>query len=101
MQKMASANILKSIKGAHGGYYIHKDLADLKLLDLLESVSGDLTVANCVIDPCKCDMISSCNIVDPITRLNELLRNFFADISVLELLQGKHTQLSIKELCHE
>jgi len=101
MQKMASKGILKSIKGAHGGYLIQYNLAELKLLNLFESISGDVTIANCVIDPCKCDLIASCNIVDPITRLNELLRNFFADITVLELLEGKSTQLNIKELCHE
>jgi Rrf2 family transcriptional regulator, nitric oxide-sensitive transcriptional repressor len=101
MQKMASAGILKSIKGAHGGYLIQEDLGKLKLLDLIESISGDISLANCVIDACKCDMISSCNIVDPITRLNELLRNFFAEMTVLDLLQGREAQPQIKEFCHE
>ena len=58
MQKMASAGILKSIKGAHGGYLIQENLGELKLLDLIESISGDISLANCVIDACKCDMIS-------------------------------------------
>jgi Rrf2 family protein len=101
MQKMASAGILKSIKGAHGGYLIQEDLDELKLLDLIESVSGDISLANCVIDTCKCDMISTCNIVDPVTRLNELLRNFFAEMTVLDLLQGRESQPQMKEICHE
>ncbi|WDE96772.1 Rrf2 family transcriptional regulator [Lentisphaera profundi] len=101
MQKMASAGILKSIKGAHGGYLIQQDLGELKLLDLIESISGDVSLASCVIDPCNCDMIASCNIVDPITRLNELLRKFFAEMTVLDLLQGKKSQPQMKEVCHE
>ena len=93
MQKMASAGILKSEKGAHGGYLIQKDLGELKLLDLIELVSGSVALANCVSSSCKCDMIESCNIVRPVTRLNDMVREFFSAMTVEDLIDDSKVAL--------
>ena len=89
MQKLAAAGILKSEKGAQGGYLIKKNLADVKLLDLIELVTGTVALASCVSETCKCNMIETCNIVGPVTRLNHLVREFFAGMTVKDLIEEK------------
>lgn len=86
MQKMVTATLLKSEKGAHGGYSLIKDLNEVNFLDFMEMVVEPVTIVSCAGDDSNCALSGSCNVIPSMINLNEKMRNFFSTISVKELL---------------
>lgn len=86
MQSLAQTGILKSVKGAHGGYLLEKDPAGVSLFDLHLALVGPVSVASCLKEDGICDLSGNCSIVSPVIHLNERIAHFYQNISVAELL---------------
>lgn len=86
MQRMASTGLLKSEQGAAGGYQITKDLSKVTLHELLEVIQGPTTIAKCLHKEEPCDLQTSCNIISPISNLNQKLNDFYKNVTLRELL---------------
>ena len=88
LQVLTQHQILKSEQGAHGGYLIQKDLSKITLLKLSEMILGPVQVANCLHEGSShnCDLLSSCNIVSPMVKLNDKIKTFYNAISVNDLI---------------
>ena len=87
MQKMVSGKLLESAQGAHGGYCIITDLADVSVLDLYEMIMGEKPIAKCISDKkTECSMHDTCNVIQPMIKLNEQLRAFYNTINICDLL---------------
>ena len=84
MQIMNQKSILRSSQGVNGGYLLNINLLDINYLQLTEMIEGKNLNHNC--SDLKCSLISTCNITKPIIRLNDLLNNFFKNLSIKELL---------------
>jgi len=88
LQVMAHHGILKSEQGAHGGYQILKDLTKVTFLDLIEMIEGNINMVNCLFaDDPNCELVPTCNIISPITWLNERLKEFYNNLSIHDLLE--------------
>ena len=85
MQRLAKAEILRSVQGASGGYQIIHDLSTVTLLDLMEAVTRELAAVNCL-KSCGCSRADHCTISRPMTRLNEKMRELYAGLTVAELI---------------
>ena len=86
MQRMANTGLLKSEQGATGGYQITKDLSKVTLHELLEVIQGPTRIAKCLHKEEPCDLQTSCNIISPITNLNQKLNDFYKNVTLKELL---------------
>lgn len=88
MQQMVSGGLLKSEKGAHGGYVLIKDLCEVSVLEVIEIIcSTPVSLASCLSDTSACQLADSCNIITPLLSLNHKLRGFLETLSVDEILQ--------------
>ncbi|MCM8529982.1 MAG: Rrf2 family transcriptional regulator [Lentisphaeraceae bacterium] len=99
MQKMVSGGVLKSEKGAHGGYSLQMDLAEINFLDFMEMVVEPLSLVNCVESESNCSMASSCNIISPLVNLNKRMRDFFRTISLKEVMDHESRCPEKEESC--
>lgn len=88
MQRLGRAGILRSVQGAQGGYQIIKDLSKISLLDLMESVLGEVAAVNCLKKGVCCPLAATCNVSGPMRVLDARLRELYATISVLSLTDG-------------
>lgn len=88
MQVMNNADILASVKGVKGGYYLSLDLSKLSYMDLAEMVEGRSLEMDCV--AIKCALLGTCNITGPISRLNSYLNAFLRGLTVEELLSESY-----------
>lgn len=84
MQQMNSAGILHSHKGVKGGYTLARDLASISYIELAELIEGKSFMMDCHEGPC--DLLHTCNISQPIKRLNDYLINIFNSLTLHELL---------------
>lgn len=89
MQQMKEAGILESQKGVKGGYTLKADLSRFSYLELVESIEGKCFTTDCHDrgdGHGPCDLIGSCNITQPIRRLNDYLMGILGSLSLSELL---------------
>lgn len=84
MQLMNTAGILHSHKGVKGGYTLAKHLGQVSYLELAQLVEGKSFMMDCHEGPCE--LMGSCNISQPIRRLNDYIMNIFHALSIEELL---------------
>ena len=84
MQQMNSAGFLHSHKGVKGGYTLARELSSISYIELAEIIEGKSFMMDCHEGPC--DLIHSCNISQPIKRLNDYLINIFSSLTLQELL---------------
>ncbi len=87
MQQLNLAGILVSVKGVKGGYYLQQDLSELSYLTLAEIIEDKKFTLDCHEGPCE--LLGSCNISQPIKRLNDYVVSIFSSLSVQELLNEK------------
>ena len=100
MQQMNSAGILHSHKGVKGGYTLARDLSEVSYMDLVELIEGKSFMMDCHDrgdDRGPCELLHSCNITQPIKRLNDYLINIFNALTLNELLAPDNL-LALKKL---
>jgi Rrf2 family protein len=95
MQQLNTAGVLHSHKGVKGGYSLAKDLTSVSYLELVEIIEGKRFMMDCHEGPC--DLFHSCNISQPIKRLNDYLITIFSALTVSELLAPDNL-LALKKL---
>lgn len=81
--------IVKSEQGAHGGYRLVERLNNISLAEFIEMIEGQLAWTECTRDEtaCKCGLLDSCNIIEPMHQFNQRLIEFLKSVSLADLLQ--------------
>lgn len=54
------AGLVKSTRGAHGGYFLSKSPDEIKLIEILEATEGSLYIAECIENPDMCYRSKNC-----------------------------------------
>jgi Rrf2 family protein len=52
--------LIKSIRGAHGGYLLAKTPSEINLREILRILEGSLCLVDCVDNPASCDRSDTC-----------------------------------------
>lgn len=74
MRKLVAADIVKSYKGAHGGYTLTRKPGQITLRQVIEAVEGPYRFSRCVDDEynCNCSSARNCrfhSVFDEVTQL--------------------------------
>ncbi len=89
MAKLKKAGLIKSIRGAQGGYVLAKDSCDISVGDILRALEGDLTPVKCS----ELDGNSGCSGSDVCVtknvwrRINDSIQNAVDSIPLSELVE--------------
>ena len=90
MQTMKAAGYVEAVYGNHGGYRLTKDLSEISLLDVNQVLDGPVQVTECL-EPGNdhCPVQHSCQIVTPMSVLNQKIINLFQATSLEALAKRK------------
>jgi DNA-binding IscR family transcriptional regulator len=71
------------VYGNHGGYRLNKELSEISLLKLNESLVGPVQVASCL-EPGRetCPVKHGCTIASPMNLLNQRIVQLFQDTTL-------------------
>lgn len=94
MQNLAQKGILKSEQGAYGGYQIAGDLSKITMLEIIESILGEIEITKCKDE--QCVQNGFCNIYSSIEYLNKKITEFYKNITVSEIINAKDIRKSKK-----
>lgn len=78
--------LVKSIRGAGGGYILGRDPADIKLSEILHALEGNCCLVECIEDPDFCEKIEVCPTFDIWKGATEILKGYFERITLKDIV---------------
>jgi Rrf2 family protein len=78
--------LVKSIRGAGGGYILAKHPSEIKLREILHALEGACCLVECVDDEDYCDKINECAAYDIWKNASHLLKDYFDQITLQDVL---------------
>lgn len=87
---LKASELVRSIRGSKGGYLLAKKPAEIKVLDIIESLEGPLNIVDCTNDE-KCNRDENCAAQKLWKMLSNNIKDFLKDIT-LEDLQKWNTE---------
>jgi Rrf2 family protein len=61
---LKSAGLIRSARGAHGGYVLARKPGEISLRDIVEALEGSWSLVDCLDDPNLCDRTKECGAYD-------------------------------------
>ncbi len=83
---LRNAGLVKSIRGAKGGYLLGRDSSQITLYDIVEATIGPLDLVDCVVEPQGCPRSGHCATRDVWEELSFALQNKLKEINLEELV---------------
>ena len=90
LPKLKKAGMIKSIRGAQGGYMLDKDPQDISAGDILRTLEGDLTPVDCAAftgDTSNCGGTKFCVTKTVWKRINDSVQQAVDSITLQDLME--------------
>lgn len=79
--------LVKSIRGAGGGYTLARHPSKIKLKEILHALEGSCCLVDCVDDSDYCNRVPLCATHDVWTQASHLLKEYFGNITLQDLIE--------------
>ena len=92
------SKLVKSIRGAGGGYILARPPAEIRISDILHALEGTCCLVDCVEDEDYCDRIDTCATHDVWDKASSLLHDYFEKTTLKDLMaQEKKKKAKVKQ----
>jgi len=81
------SRLVKSIRGAGGGYTLARHPSEIKVSEILYALEGSCCLVDCGEDPDYCDRIPICASYDIWKEASNLLKDYFDSITLQDLIK--------------
>jgi len=81
------SKLVKSIRGAGGGYILTQPPSELKLIEIIEALEGPIALVDCVDDLDQCDRMPRCATYEIWKEATILLRDYFSKTTLQDLVE--------------
>jgi Rrf2 family protein len=85
IQDLMRADIVKSQRGAHGGYTLTRMPEQVTFRDVIEAVEGPISLNLCVSERQDCSVLSTCNMQRVWQEGQRRMLEYFADTTLADL----------------
>jgi len=83
---LKAAGLVKSVRGAKGGYALAKPASQIKLSDCFITLEGPVITAECVKDESYCRRIVDCAVRDVWVKVQEAVMDILGSITLKDLV---------------
>lgn len=95
LKMLAGASLLRSRRGAKGGYVLGCRPDDVTVAKLLEALEGPLALVACTAGPGHCEQEKHCTVREPWQRINRAVLDALEEVTLAELALPGKTLLNI------
>jgi len=81
------AGLVKSIRGAHGGYVLAKPPVEIKLSHIIKALEGSISPIECVDDSALCPRIKVCATRDIWVKIKRTTDKMLESVSLQDLVE--------------
>ncbi|HQV52856.1 MAG: Rrf2 family transcriptional regulator [Flavobacteriales bacterium] len=94
LQRLVKADLICSLKGPRGGFYISPEQADLPVIRIVHTMDGDDVFKQCGLGLSKCSDSHPCPFHDGFKPIREQFRNLCEEYRVRDLYEGVNDGLT-------
>lgn len=88
-QQLAKKGFIEIRQGARGGFVLTKNPADISLLEVVETMIGEIYLNDCILRPETCEAHETCAVHQVWQEARRQLRATLASASMAELSRGR------------
>ena len=96
LKKLVKNNILRSSRGAYGGYQLSRRPEDISALDVVAALEGAPELVACVKADVRCVLAEICNISPFWLQLNEEICTLLRGHSLADMQRAEHHKFTSK-----
>ena len=82
MIDLRKAGLVKSVRGAKGGYTLGRFPEDITLLEIVETMEGRISIVDCVLTPGACEKVGACGVRRTWAEINGKIRDALSDVTL-------------------
>ena len=86
IQDLIRADLVKSHRGAHGGYTLARTPDHVSFRDVIEAVEGPISINLCVTEHRDCSVLSSCNMQRIWQEGQRRMLEYFSDTTLADVV---------------
>ncbi len=91
LTSLKEAGIVRSRRGARGGYLLAKEPSDIRMSDVFEALEGRLSIIDCLTEPHVCNRQTDCESHSLWKGLNDTLKQFLLNVTLQDVLANRPT----------
>ena len=80
------AKLVKSIRGAGGGYTLARKPSDIKVCDILHALEGTCSLVECIEDETFCEKTATCGTYEIWKGATDLLKGYFDGLTLRDVM---------------
>ncbi|HET9645474.1 MAG TPA: SUF system Fe-S cluster assembly regulator [Burkholderiaceae bacterium] len=84
---LAGANLLRSVRGAKGGYMLSRPAEEISIAELIDALEGPIGLTECSAIAGLCALEGSCSIRTNWRRINRVIRDALGQMTLADLAQ--------------
>jgi Rrf2 family protein len=94
LQTLVKQNVIKSLKGPTGGFYITVEQQKQPVINIIEAIDGKQIFNNCGLGLSKCSATHPCPIHNDYKEARDLIEKLFREKNVLNLCEPVNNGLA-------
>ena len=94
---LKKAGLVKSVRGAQGGYYMSKEPSEITVADILRVLEGDMAFTECLLDKDACENFDSCATKYVWARIKESIEEVTKSISLQDMIDDYKSNFNYRE----
>jgi FeS assembly SUF system regulator len=87
LKELQHAGLLRSVRGAHGGYQLARPAALINAADIIDAVEGPVALTECAGGAGNCDIQTTCLVGNGWQRISRAIRRALHEVSLEELVR--------------
>ncbi len=87
LKELQHAGLVRSVRGAHGGYQLARPAASINAADIIDAVEGPIALTECASGNGNCGIEATCQVGHGWQRISHAIRRALHDVSLEELVR--------------
>lgn len=85
-QQFAKGGLVRSSRGAGGGFMLGRPAEDISLLEIIEAVEGPILLNRCLLGEGTCSRQTACTVHPVWMEVQERMRSLLGDVTLKQLV---------------
>jgi FeS assembly SUF system regulator len=87
LKELQHAGLVRSVRGAHGGYQLARAAAAISAAEIIDAVEGPVALTECASGAGNCDFEANCLVGHGWQRISRAIRRALHEVSLEELVR--------------
>lgn len=89
LKELQHAGLVRSVRGARGGYQLTRPAAEINAAEIIDAVEGPLALTECAGGTGNCDLEATCLVGQGWQRISRAIRHALLAVSLEELVRSE------------